>query len=242
MELLEDDIEVMLREDSLNDALQYDDDQPLVKSVVLQHVKQHAQPGPAGLAAYNSPQLVREAGEERSPSSYSGPHCLRLLPGRTLGRREATRPEVVLDVVEVPGHGLGGGEAGEVVHDLLVDRVAEHGLDDLPEHDDHLSPQPDVSVRQVEYLVQQPEGDPQGNVVTVVLQASADLTVAHIVQICLDVLLSEDLADAVHHGVHVPHYLRGHRVDCRADSLHRPLNVLRDIEVETSRSKIPRCC
>ena len=58
MQLLEDDIEVMLREDGLDDALQYDDDQPLVESMILEHVKQHAQPRPAGLAAYNSPQLV----------------------------------------------------------------------------------------------------------------------------------------------------------------------------------------
>ena len=51
MQLLEDDIEVMLREDSLNDSLQYDNDQPLVESVILQEVKQHAQSGPTRLAA-----------------------------------------------------------------------------------------------------------------------------------------------------------------------------------------------
>ena len=53
MQLLEDDIEVMLREDGLDDALQYDDDQPLVESVVLQHVEQHAQAGPTRLTPWN---------------------------------------------------------------------------------------------------------------------------------------------------------------------------------------------
>ena len=53
MQLLEDDIEVMLREDGLDDALQYDDDQPLVESVVLKHVEQHAQAGPTRLTPWN---------------------------------------------------------------------------------------------------------------------------------------------------------------------------------------------
>ena len=55
----------MFREDSLYDALQDDDDQPLVEGVVLQHVEQHLQPQPARLAPNDPPQLVREAGEEQ---------------------------------------------------------------------------------------------------------------------------------------------------------------------------------
>ena len=58
MKFLEDHIEVMVRKDGLYSALDDDDDEPLVESLVLQHIRQHAQPRPAGLTAYNSPQLV----------------------------------------------------------------------------------------------------------------------------------------------------------------------------------------
>ena len=60
----------MFREDSLYDALQDDDDQPLVEGVVLQHVEQHLQPQPARLAPNDPPQLVREAGEEQRPRRH----------------------------------------------------------------------------------------------------------------------------------------------------------------------------
>ena len=63
-------------------------------------------------SAYDSPQLVREAGEERGPGRHSGPHGLRFLPGRALCRREAARPEVVLGTDwSTPAHRLGGGSA-----------------------------------------------------------------------------------------------------------------------------------
>ena len=78
------------------------------------------------------------------------------------------------DVIEVTRDSIYRGETGKIVDNLLVDCVSEHGLDNLPEDDDHLSPQPDVPVRQVKHLVQQPQGDPQGDVV-IMLQPGANL-------------------------------------------------------------------
>ena len=86
----------MFWEDSLYNALQDDDDQPLVEGVVLQHVEEHLQPQPAGLAPDHPPQLVREAGEEERPRRHTCPHPRALIPGRSRSRGEAAWPEVVL--------------------------------------------------------------------------------------------------------------------------------------------------
>ena len=62
MQLLKYSYKFVFRKDSLNDALQDDDDQPLVEGVVLEHVEQHLQPESARLVPDQPPQLVREAG------------------------------------------------------------------------------------------------------------------------------------------------------------------------------------
>ena len=56
MQLLKYSYKFVFRKDCLNDALQDDDDQPLVEGVVLQHVKQHAEASSAGLAPDDSHQ------------------------------------------------------------------------------------------------------------------------------------------------------------------------------------------
>ena len=86
----------MFRKDSLYDALQDDDDQPLVEGVVLEHVEEHLQPQPAGLAPCHSPQLVGEAGEEQSPRRHACPHPRALVPRRIRSGRESAGPEIVL--------------------------------------------------------------------------------------------------------------------------------------------------
>ena len=60
--------------------------------------------------------------------------------------------QMYLDVIEISGDSIDRGEAGKVVHNPLVDCVPEHCLDNLPEHDDHLAPQPNVPVSQVKHL------------------------------------------------------------------------------------------
>ena len=96
VKFLKDGFKFMFRKDSLYDALQDDDDQPLVEGVVLEHVKEHLQPQPAGLASDHSLQLVWEAGEEQSPRRHACPHLCALIPRWIRSGRESAGPEIVL--------------------------------------------------------------------------------------------------------------------------------------------------
>ena len=139
----------------------------------------------------------------------------------------ATWPELVLHRVEIARHGLWGGERCKVVDDPLVHRVPKHRLHNLPQDGDHLPSKPDVLVLQIEDLVDEQQGDAEGDVVVVGLDAGAHLRVVRL-HLYIFVLERERLRDPIEGIVNVPDDIARHRRDRAAHVLDRPLDVVAD--------------
>ena len=138
-----------------------------------------------------------------------------------------TWPELVLHGVEVARHRLWSRERCKVVDDPLVHRVPEHRLHNLPQDGDHLASQPDVLVLQVEDLVDEEQGDAEGDVVVVRIYARPHLRVVGL-DFSVLVLERKRLRDPIECIVDVPDNVARHRRDSAAHVLHRPLDVVAD--------------
>ena len=70
-----------------------------------------------------------------------GSHPARSYPVSQLYRASLKHQLVTdLDVVEITRDSIYRGETCEVIHNLLINCISEHGLDNLSEYDDHLPP------------------------------------------------------------------------------------------------------